>query len=187
MRGGARLALPGEGQSGVDLRPSSFTAGLAVGSVWLLLQSSVLPNLSLSGLPFDPIVALLVASSLGPRRAESLTLAVALGLLADSLSGAPYYRQLMRNLLIVVLAIPARGHVVLRDRWMPTIGVALVCGFSGVLVYLFPALVGAELSSDLKAVPHEVLAAVVASACLWPFLLRVCGLVRGRGGMGRSS
>ena len=157
------------------MRPSRAVLGTTLGALWLLLQSSLLPTLHLSLIPFDPIVPLLVAWCLSSRRAEALWLAIVLGCLADSLSGASTSRLLMRYLLIVLLASPAQGHIVLRDRWMPTVGVAVVCVISGFLVYLFPALLGAELHSDLRALPGEVLSASLASVMLWPALIRVAG------------
>ena len=181
MSAASRLALPGEGPARLSLRPSRAVLGTTLGALWLLLQSSFLPSLHLTLIPFDPIVPLLVAWCLSSQRAEALWLAIALGCLADSLSGASSSLILVRYLLIVVLASPAQGHVVLRDRWMPTVGVAILCLVSGLLVYLFPALLGAELNSDLRALPGEVLSASLASAVLWPVLIRIAGSSQGRG------
>ena len=170
-----RLALPGEGLSRVVLWPSATVKGFVIGGSWLLIQSSGLPTLHLTWLPFDPISPLLVAWCLSARKAEALWLAVGLGLLADSLSGAPSGRLVMRYLLLVLFASPAQGHIVLRDRWMPTLGVAILSVVSGFFVCLLPALLGAELSSDLRSIPEEALAASVASLLLWPALLRLTG------------
>ena len=175
MNAPSRLVLPGDGLGRMSLRPSRTALGAGFGASWLLVQSSLLPALGIASLPFDPIVPLLVAWCLSSRRAEAVWLAIGLGLLADSLSGAASSRLLMRYLLVVMLASPAQGHIVLRDRWMPTLGVAVLCVVSGFLVYLFPALIGAELESDLSSMPGEVLAACLGSVLLWPVLMRLAG------------
>ena len=180
MSAPSRLALPGDGLGRLSFRPSRIALGAALGAFWLIVQSSLLPALGFGFLPFDPIIPLLVAWCLSSRRAEVVWLAIGLGLLADSLSGAASSRLLMRYLFVVMLASPAQGHIVLRDRWMPTLGVALLCVVSGFLVYLFPALMGAELESDLRSMPGEVLAA-------WPVLMQLAGSTGTKtGGFGRG-
>ena len=187
MNAPSRLALPGDGLVRIRLRPSRTALGAACGASWLLVQSSLLPTLGIAQLPFDPIVPLLVAWCLSSRRAEAVWLAIGLGFLADSLSGAASSRLLMRYLLVVMLASPAQGHIVLRDRWMPTLGVAVICVISGFFVYLFPALIGAELVSDLRSLPSEVVAASLGSVLLWPVLMRLAGLPGPRAsGFGRG-
>lgn len=173
MRADGRLALPGEGLGRISFRPSHTVLGAGVGVAWLLVRSSLLPVLGLAALPFDPVIPLLVAFCLSGRRVEASALALGLGLVADSLVGAGSSRLLVQYVVVVLFASPAEGHIVLRDRWMPTLGVAVLTAVSGGVVYLLLGLLGAELPMDLTALPSEVLAAVLASALLWPALVRL--------------
>jgi rod shape-determining protein MreD len=146
-----------------------------MGLAWLLVSSSFLPVIGLGALPLDPVIPLLVAFCLSGRRVEAVVLALGLGLVADSLAGAGSSRLLVQYLVVVLCASPAEGHVVLRDRWMPTLGVVVLTAVSGLAVYLLLSLFGAELPMDLSSLPSEVLAAGLASALLWPLLVRLAG------------
>ncbi len=175
MSSGGRLALPGEGLGRPSLRPSRSAVGMLVGVAWLLARSSLLPLLGLANVPFDPVIPLLVAYSLGARPLEAIGLAIGLGLVADSMAGVGSSRLLLQYLLVVLMACPSEGHIVLRDRWMPTVGIAMLTTVSGLVVYLLLSLLGAELAMDVSAIPAEVLGASLASVLLWPALVRLAG------------
>ncbi len=185
MNAEGRLALPGEGSGGLSLRPSRALTGMAIGIGWLLLKSSLLPVLGLSEVPFDPLLPLLVAYGLSSSRLEAVGLALALGVAADALSGVGASRSLLQYLLVVLVASPAAGHIVLRDRWMPTFGVVVLSLVSGLAAYLLLGLFGLELATDLSALPMETLAAALASLLLWPALVGLTG-PQGSVGGGRS-
>jgi len=170
-----RLVLPGEGIGRVSLRPSRAVLAAGLGVTWLLVRSSLLPSLGLAATPFDPVIPLLVAFCLSAGRLEAFCLAIGLGLVADSLVGVGSVRFLLQYLLVVVLASPSAGRIVLRDRWMPTLGVAMVTAASGLLVYLLLSLLGAELPMDVKALPSETFDASLASVLLWPAFVRLSG------------
>jgi rod shape-determining protein MreD len=171
-----RLALPGDGRGRMSLRPNRAMLGLGCGVAWLLARSSLLPLLGLAAVPFDPIIPLIVAYSVTARRSEALGVAVGLGLVADSMAGGGSLRLLLQYLVVVIVASPSEGHIVLRDRWMPTLAVAMLAGSSGLVVYLLLSLFGAELPRDVGALPGEILAAAVASVVLWPALVRLAGI-----------
>ena len=92
---------------------------------------------------------------------------------------------MLQYLLVVIVASPAAGHIVLRDRWMPTFGVVVLSVVSGLVAYLLLGLFGLELATDLSALPRETLAAAVASLLLWPALVALTG-PQGSAVVGRS-
>ena len=164
------LLLPGEGSRSA-IRPHRSVAALGVGLVWLLVESVT----GLGGLPFDPLLPLLAASALAGRRVESWVLAIGLGLLADFFSGVPSGRPMMQYALVVGFGLPLHGRVILRDRWVPVLGVALLGAVSGGVVLLFVTLMGGALPGEGRALAIEILGTAAATAVFWPIYRRVAG------------
>jgi len=164
------LLLPGE-RARSGLRPHRAVAALAVGWAWLLLESVT----GLGGLPFDPLLPLLAASALAGRRVESWVLAIGLGLLTDFFSGVPSGRPMLQYALVVGFGLPLHGRVILRDRWVPVVGVAVLGAISGGLVLLFVALMGGGQAGVGRALAVEVLGTAAAAALFWPIYRRVAG------------
>lgn len=176
------LRLPGE-RAGGALRPHRAVAALAVGWAWLLVESVT----GLGGLPLDPLLPLLAASALAGRRVESWMLAIGLGLLTDFFSGVPSGRPMLQYALVVGFGLPLHGRVILRDRWVPVVGVAVLGAISGGLVLLFVALMGGGSAGEFRALTIEVLGTAAATALFWPLYRRVAGWKDDRSfGRGRS-
>jgi rod shape-determining protein MreD len=164
------LLLPGEApRSGIRLHRA--VAALAVGFLWLLVESAT----GLGGMPLDPLLPLLAASALAGRRVESWVLAIGLGLLADFFSGVPSGRPMLQYAFVVGFGLPLHGRVILRDRWVPVLGVALLGAVSGGLVLLFVALMGGGLVGEGRALAIEVMGTAAATALFWPIYRRVAG------------
>ncbi len=176
------LLLPGE-RSRSGLRPHRAVAALTVGWAWLLLESVT----GLGGLPLDPLLPLLAASALAGRRVESWVLAIGLGLLTDFFSGVPSGRPMMQYALVVGFGLPLHGRVILRDRWVPVVGVAMLGAISGAIVLLFVALMGGGSAGEGRALAVEVLGTAAATAIFWPIYRRVAGWTDERSvGRGRT-
>ena len=168
------LLLPGE-RVRSDLRPGrAVVAGLA-GFCWLIVQGTVLPALSLPDLPFDPLLPLVAAFALGGRRTEAFVLALVLGYLADFFGGASSGRVMLRYVLVVCLAMPLHGRVILRDRFVPVIGVAFFSLVAGLALLVLLTLMGAANPSDWVTVPAESVATALAAFLCWPLYRRVAG------------
>jgi rod shape-determining protein MreD len=146
-------------------------AALAVGFFWLVLESVS----GLGALPLDPLLPLLAASALAGRRTESWFLAIGLGLLADFFSGVPSGRPMLQYALVVGFGLPLHGRVILRDRWVPVVGVAALGAVSGGLVLLFVGLMGSAMVGEGRALAVEVLGTAAATAIFWPIYRRVAG------------
>jgi rod shape-determining protein MreD len=135
---------------------------------WLPVQATVMPSLGLAWLPFDPILPLVAAFALAGRSGESWALAVGLGLLADFFSGTGSGRLVLQYALVVGLAAPLHGRVVLRDRWFPSVGVAALTALADLLLLVILGALGAAGPSDGRPIPREALGGFLASAALWP-------------------
>ena len=168
------LLLPGE-RTRVDVRPGrAFVAG-AAGLAWLMIQSSVFPLVGLGALPFDPLLPLVAAFALGGRRVEAWILALVLGYLADFFGGVSSGRTMLRYALVVLMALPLHGRVVLRDRFMPIFGVALFTAVAGTTLLVVLTLMGAENTADWAEIPSESLGTSAAAFVCWPLYRRVAG------------
>lgn len=172
MSGG--LALPGEGRRH-GLRPSRAALAVLAGALWLPVQSTLLPAFGLGTLPLDPVLPLVAAFALGGRRAEALLLAVVLGWMGDVFTGVASGRLVLQYVLVVLLAAPMHGRVVLRDRLVPVLGIGFLSFASGALVLLGLAAVGAALATE----PGELVAEAGGTALMallgWPVYRRIAG------------
>ena len=178
MSSGA-LLLPGERRM-PDVKPSrTLAAGLA-GFLWLPIQASALPWLGFGDLPFDPLLPLVAAFALGGRRVEAWILALTLGTLADSFTGVASGRLVLQYALVVCLAAPMHGRVVLRDRLVPVVGVFTLALASGLAVVLLLALMGAGSAGEPLSLPLEALGTSIAALVLWPLYRRIAGWQDGR-------
>jgi len=174
-RASPTLLLPGE-RAGVPrlMLGRALAAGLA-GFLWLPIQASVLPQVGLAGLPLDPILPLVAAFAMGGRTAEAWVLALGLGWLADSFTGVASGRLALQYAIVVCLATPMHGRVVLRDRLVPTFGVTALALASGLAVLLILGAMGATLPTDATRLPAECLGTGCAAAIGWPIYRRVAG------------
>jgi cell shape-determining protein MreD len=179
---GATLLLPGERPRG-QARPARASFALFAGAVWLVLQSSLLPALGLAQLPFDPLLPLLAAFALGGRSGEAWVLALLLGVLADSFAGTGSGRTVVRYAIVVMVAQPLQGQVVLRDRLVPVVGVAAMGLFASAGLLTVLAVLGAE--ADWRSLPRETAATFFAALLLWPVYRRIAGWQDDRGHWGR--
>jgi rod shape-determining protein MreD len=168
------LALPGERRRS-DVRPSRALAAALAGFLWLPVQSTLLPALGVGALPLDPLLPLVAAFALGGRRTEAWMLAFLLGFLADFYTGVTSGRMVLQYAVVVCLAAPMHGRVVLRDRAVPVIGVFLLSLASGVVVLFLLAMMGAAQPGEGAGLPAEAAGTACAALLLWPVYRRVAG------------
>ncbi len=178
------LALPGD-RSAPSIRPSRALLAAATGFLWFPLQATVLPYLGLDHLPLDPILPLVAAFSLGGRQTEAWMIALGLGYLADFFTGVASGRLVLQYALVVLLAAPMHGRVVLRDRLLPVVGVFLLTLFSGLLVLGLLGAMGAVGSREPSRLLVEALGTAGAAWLLWPLYRRIAGWQDGRVQVGR--
>jgi len=174
VSGGRALLLPGErGRPRFGLSRALVAA--AAGALWLPIQATLLPALGLDRLPLDPILPLVAAFALGGKRLEAWCLALGLGYLADSFTGVASGRLVLQYAIVVCLAAPLHGRVVLRDRLVPVFGIAVLALLSGLAVLLFLGAMGATQPSDATRLPLECLGTGCAAVVLWPLYRRIAG------------
>jgi rod shape-determining protein MreD len=175
------LLLPGErGLPGFRFS-RALLAGL-VGFLWFPLQASFGPALGVGYLPFDPVLPLIAAFALGGRTSEAWVLAIILGYVADFYSGVASGRLLLQYALVVLLATPLHGKIVLKDRLVPVVGIAALTALSSAGVLIVSGAVGALIPGEGSSLPTECLAASLAAFVLWPVLGRLGGLGDEHGG-----
>ncbi len=170
----AALMLPGDRARG-DVRPGRAVIAGTAGLLWLMVQGAVLPQLGLGELPFDPLLPLVAAFALGGRRAEAWVLALTLGYLADFFGGASSGRTMLRYALVVCIALPLHGRVVLRDRLVPVLGVGVFTALAGTGLLIMLTLMGAENSADWAKLPAESVGTSAAAFLCWPLYRRIAG------------
>jgi len=169
------LLLPGER----GLPPFRFSRALLaglVGFMWLPVQASVAPVFGMGNLPFDPILPLIAAFALGGRNSEAWVLAIVLGYVADYYTGVPSGRLLLQYSLVVLLAAPLHGKIVLRDRFLPVAGVAALALASSLGVVIMLGAMGGLVEGEVSSIPFECIGTSVAAFLLWPTLARISGL-----------
>ena len=174
MNRGAALLLPGEGRR-VDVRPGRAMLAAFAGLLWLTVHSAILARAGVAGLPFDPLLPLVAAFALGGRRVEAWVLALLLGYFADFFGGVPSGRTMLRYALVVLMALPLHGRVVLRDRVMPILGVGVFTAVAGTALLVFLTLMGAEVDADWAKLPAESLGTSAAAFICWPLYRRIAG------------
>lgn len=174
MNRGAALLLPGEGRR-VDVRPGRAVFAAGAGLFWLVLHSTLLARVGVVGLPFDPLLPLVAAFALGGRRAEAWILALLLGYFADFFGGVPSGRTMLRYSLVVLMAVPLHGRVVLRDRLVPVVGVGVFTAVAGTALLVLLTLMGAEVDADWAKLPAESLGTSAAAFLCWPLYRRIAG------------
>ncbi len=150
-------------------------AAVLAGFLWLPVQATVLPAMGIGALPLDPLLPLVAAFALGGRRAEAWVLALTLGFLADFYTGVASGRMVLQYAVVVCLATPMYGRVVLRDRLVPVFGVFLLTLASGALVFFFLVMVGAAQPGEHARMPIEACGTAGAAFLLWPLYRRVAG------------
>jgi len=166
--------LPGER----GLRTFGFSRALTAGILgffWLPVQGTVLPALGLEGLPVDPLIPLIAAFALGGRPLEAWCLALGLGYVADFYTGMGSGRLILQYALVVCLATPLHGRIVLRDRWVPVVGVGALSLTSGFGVLMVLGAMGATVPQDVSSLPAECIGTGLAAFALWPALGRIGG------------
>lgn len=171
---GQGLLLPGERSRARFVPSRALLAGVA-GFVWLPIQSTVLAALGLDGLPLDPILPLVAAFALGGRQVEAWCLALGLGWLADSFTGVASGRLVLQYAIVVCLAAPLHGRIVLRDRLVPVLGISALALLSGLLVLLALGAMGATQPSDMTRLPLECAGTGCTAIVLWPVYRRIAG------------
>jgi cell shape-determining protein MreD len=169
------LLLPGEHSLPRFRFSRAALAGL-IGFMWLPIQASLTPALGMANLPFDPILPLIAAFALGGRTSEAWLLAIVLGYVADFYVGLPSGRLLLQYSLVVLLATPLHGKIVLRDRFLPVVGVAALAAVSSVAVLLMLGAMGSLVDGEISSIPSECFGTSVAALLLWPLLARISGL-----------
>jgi hypothetical protein len=180
VNGGRALLLPGERNRPRFGLSRALVAALA-GFLWLPLQSTLAPELGVDRLPLDPILPLIAAFALGGKRMEAWCLAIGLGYLADSYTGVASGRLILQYAIVVLLAAPLHGRVVLRDRLVPVFGISLLALLSGLIVLVFLGAMGATRPADATTLPLECLGTACAAVVLWPLYRRIAGSEEGRG------
>jgi hypothetical protein len=184
MSAGA-LLLPGE-RPRSEIRASRAFLALGAGFGWLLLRSTLVPAALFETIPFDPLLPLVLAFALGAPLRMAWVLALSLGLLADFFAGMGDGRATLQFALVVVFSMPLRGRVILRDRVLPSLGVAVVALASGGIVLLLLGGMGAATAMEGQVVPLEALGSGLAALLGWPIYNRIAGGSRGhRIGQGR--
>jgi rod shape-determining protein MreD len=169
------LLLPGERAGGQQFVAGRAAMAAAAGFLWLPLQGTLVPALGLSALPFDPLLPLVAAFALGGRRLEAWVLALVLGVLSDSYTGVASGRLVLQYAIVVCLAAPLHGRVVLRDRLVPAFGVSALALLSGLAVLVLLGAMGATQPSDATRLPLECLGTGAAAVVLWPLYRRIAG------------
>lgn len=169
------LLLPGERSGRPQFVLSRAFVAAGAGFLWLPIQATLGPELGLDRLPLDPILPLVAAFALGGRRLEAWVLALGLGLLADSYTGVASGRLVLQYSIVVCLATPLHGRVVLRDRLVPVFGVTVLALLSGLAVLFLLSAMGATQPSDATRLPLECLGTGAAAVVLWPLYRRVAG------------
>jgi len=169
------LLLPGERAGRSTLVAGRAAAAGAAGFLWLPLQGTLMPAMGLSALPFDPLLPLVAAFALGGRGLEAWGLALFLGVLADSYTGVASGRLVLQYAVVVCLAAPLHGRVVLRDRLVPAFGVSVLALLSGLIVLVILGGMGATQPSDASRLPLECLGTGAAAVLLWPLYRRIAG------------
>lgn len=168
------LVLPGDRRRS-DVRPSRALAAALAGFLWLPVQATLLPALGIGSLPLDPLLPLVAAFALGGRRAEAWMLALLLGFLADFYTGVASGRMVLQYAVVVCLAAPLHGRVVLRDRLVPVLGVFGLSLASGAVVIFLLVMMGAAQPGEPGRMPLEALGTAGAALVLWPVYRRVAG------------
>ena len=170
-----RLVLPGEAKAFGPISHKRLLLACAAGFLWFPVRSSLLPELGLGGLPFDPILPLVAAFALGGRLLESAILACVLGYLADLSTGVASGRTVLQYVVVALLAMPLHGRVVLRDRLLPVLGVTVLALVSSGVVLLALGGLGALVPGEASNIPTEVTAAALGTFVFWPVLRRTAG------------
>ena len=170
-----RLVLPGEGRGLGPVSHKRLLLALLAGFLWFPIRGSLLPGLGLAGLPLDPVLPLVAAFALGGRSTEALVLAVGLGYLSDLSTGVASGRQVLQFVLVVLLAMPLHGRVVLRDGLLPVLGVTVLTLLSGSVVLLVLGGLGGLVPGEGASLPREALASGLGAFLFWPVLRRIAG------------
>jgi rod shape-determining protein MreD len=168
------LALPGDRRRS-EIRPSRALAALLAGFLWLPVQATLLPALGIGALPLDPLLPLVAAFALGGRRAEAWVLALSLGFLADFYTGVASGRMVLQYAVVVLLATPMYGRVVLRDRLVPVFGVFMLSLASGAVVLFLLVMMGGAQPGEQARMPLEAVGTAGAAFLLWPVYRRIAG------------
>ena len=168
------LALPGDRRRS-DVRPTRALMAVLAGFLWLPVQATLLPALGVGALPLDPLLPLVAAFALGGRRTEAWILALLLGFLADFYTGVASGRMVLQYAVVVCLAGPMHGKVVLRDRMVPVVGVFLLSLASGLVVLFLLVMMGAAQPGEPAGLPLEAAGTACAALLLWPVYRRVAG------------
>lgn len=168
------LVLPGDRRRR-DVKPTRALLAALAGFVWLPVQATILPAVGIGTLPLDPLLPLVAAFALGGRRAEAWMLALLLGFLADFYTGVASGRMVLQYSVVVCLATPLHGRVVLRDRLVPVFGVLLLSVASGVVVLFLLVMMGADQPGEAARLPVEALGTAGAALLFWPLYRRIAG------------
>ena len=168
------LLLPGEGQ-GPELASWRPVFAFLLALLWLVFRASALPRLGLGNLVFDPLIPLVGAFALTGRVWEAWAVGLGIGWLADSMPGRETGRTLFQYAGLVALTLPLHGRVVLRDRLVPAVGIALASALSSVGLGLVLMLMDANQKGHWRHIPQESGGAAVATLLVWPLLRRIAG------------
>lgn len=169
------LLLPGEHGLPRFRFSRALVAGV-LGFLWLPLQASIAPVFGLGSLPFDPLLPLIAAFALAGRNGEAWVLALVLGYVADFYTGVPSGRLLLQYALVVLLAAPLHGKIVLRDRLLPVAGVSALALASALGVLVILGAMGSLVEGEVSSIPLECAGTSIAAYVLWPILARISGL-----------
>jgi cell shape-determining protein MreD len=171
----SNLLLPGERGLPTFRFSRVLLAGL-IGFLWLPAQASIVPVLGLGSLPLDPILPLIAALALGGRISEAWVLAIVLGYVGDFYTGVASGRLLLQYSLVVLMASPMHGRIILKGRLLPVAGVAGLALASSFGVVIMLGAMGALVPGELSSIPADCFGTSVAAFLLWPALGRVSGL-----------
>jgi len=83
---------------------------------------------------------------------------------------------LLQYALVVLLAAPLHGKIVLRDRLLPVAGVAALALASALGGVVILGAMGSLVDGEVSSIPLECVGTSIAAYLLWPLLARVSGL-----------
>lgn len=134
---------------------------IAISIILVILQTTVLPNIPLTGQFYDLLIPLLIYLTLFRPPHESLPFVFFLGLLMDNLSGTPFGLYLTTYLWIYIGVKLVASYLRVGNRILMAL---IVCG--GVLVQNI-LIIGSALVMDNAWMPPADTLTIIVSQMLW--------------------
>ncbi len=152
---------------------------IAISISLVILQTTVLPNIPLTGEFYDLLIPLMIYLTLYRPPHESLPFVFFLGLLMDNLSGTPFGLYLTTYLWIYIGVKMVASYLRVGNRLLMAF---IVCG--GVLVQNI-LIIGSALVMESAWMPPADAARIVISQLLWALVTGPLMLVGLKNTLGR--